>query len=83
MADKKPTPAAADPTADSLLNLKFAQAEADLAEKNGGLGPTTNEYVTTEENAEITQAEGPVDSQGQRRGDIDPSRQGSNAGSHS
>ena len=68
---------------DSLLNLKFAQAEADLAQHNGGLGPTTNEYVTTEENAEITKAEGPIDSQGQRRGDIDPSRQGSNAGSHS
>lgn len=83
MADK-PTKKDATPEADdSLLTLKFAQAEADLAEKNGGLGPTTNVYVTDEENSEITQGEGPVDSQGQRRGDIDPSREGSNAGSHS
>jgi len=78
MADKTQGPAE-----DSLLNLKFAQAEADLAQKNGGLGPVTNQYVTTAENEEITQAEGPIDSQGQRRGDIDPSREGSNAGSHS
>lgn len=77
MADKTQ-----DPAEDSLLNLKFAQAEADLAQKNGGLGPLTNQYVTTDENEEITQAEGPRDSQGQRRGDIDPSREGSNASTH-
>jgi len=77
MADKPQ-----DPAEDSLLNLKFAQAEADLAQKNGGLGPVTNQYVTTDENEEITQAEGPRDSQGQRRGDIDSSREGSNAGTH-
>jgi len=78
---KKPAPgAAAD---DSLLNLKFAQAEADLAQKTGGLGPTTNEYVSSDEDAEITAGEGPVDSQGQRRGVTDPTDEGSTAGSHS
>ncbi len=68
---------------DSLLNLKFAQAEADLAQKNGGLGPTSNEYVTSDEDDEITAAEGPVDSQGQRRGVTDPTDEGSTAGAHS
>ncbi|MEJ7659415.1 MAG: hypothetical protein WKG07_07230 [Hymenobacter sp.] len=83
MADKPAKKDATPEADDSLLTLKFAQAEADLAEKNGGLGPTTNVYVTDEENSEITQGEGPVDSQGQRRGDIDPDRVDSNAGSHS
>jgi hypothetical protein len=68
---------------DALLNLKFAQAEADLAQKNGGLGPTSNEYVSSDEDDEITAAEGPVDSQGQRRGVTDPTDEGSTAGSHS
>ena len=81
MADK-PTQDATPDADDALLNLKFAQAEADLAAKNGGLGPVSNQYVTTAENEEITQAEGPVDSQGQRRGEIDTSREGSNAGNH-
>lgn len=77
---KKHTP---DTSADdSLLNLKFAQAEADLAQKTGGLGPTTNEYVSSDEDDEITQAEGPRDSQGQRRGETDPTDEGSAAGSH-
>ena len=67
---------------DSLLNLKFAQAEADLTQKNGGLGPTSNEYVSSDEDDEITQAEGPRDSQGQRRGETDPTDEGSTAGSH-
>lgn len=80
MADKKPTPA---PTEDSLLNLKFAQAEADLAQKTGGLGPTSNEYVSTDEDDEISQAEGPRDSQGQRRGENDDLVKGDSAGSHS
>ena len=71
------------PADDSLLNLKFAQAEADLAAKTGGLGPITNEYVSTDEDDEISQAEGPLDSQGQRRGETDPTDQGSTAGSHS
>jgi hypothetical protein len=68
---------------DSLLNLKFAQAEADLAQKTGGLGPTTNVYVSSDEDDEITDAEGPRDSQGQRRGETDPTDEGSTAGSHS
>jgi len=54
-----------------------------LAAKTGGLGPTTNEYVSSDEDDEITQAEGPRDSQGQRRGETDPTDQGSTAGSHS
>ncbi|RZK27484.1 MAG: hypothetical protein EOO57_22695 [Hymenobacter sp.] len=79
--EKKPAPdASAD---DSLLNLKFAEAEADLAQKTGGLGPTTNVYVSSDEDDEITAAEGPVDSQGQRRGETNPTDEGSTAGSHS
>lgn len=78
---KKPTPDTA--TDDSLLNLKFAEAEADLAQKTGGLGPTSNVYVSSDEDDEITAAEGPVDSQGQRRGVTDPTDEGSPAGSHS
>ena len=79
--EKKPTPDTS--TDDSLLNLKFAEAEADLAQKTGGLGPTTNVYVSSDEDDEITAAEGPVDSQGQRRGVTDPTDAGSAAGSHS
>ena len=71
------------PADDSLLNLKFAQAEADLAAKTGGLGPTSNEYVSSDEDDEIIQAEGPRDSQGKRRGETDPTDEGSTAGSHS
>ena len=67
---------------DALLNLKFAQAEADLAQKSGGLGPTTNEYVSTDEDDEITQSEGPVDSQGHRRGEEDNQVKGDSAGAH-
>lgn len=78
MADKTQ-----DPAEDSLLNLKFAQAEADLPQKNGGLGPVSNQYVTTEENAEITEGEGPVDSQGHRRGEPDNLVKGDSAGAHS
>jgi hypothetical protein len=75
--------AAPDASADdSLLNLKFAQAEADLAAKTNGLGPTSNEYVTSDEDDEITAGEGPMDKQGQRRGETDPNDQGSTAGSH-
>lgn len=77
---KKPTDdVSAD---DSLLNLKFAQAEADLSAKTGGLGPTTNEYVSSDEDDEITAGEGPIDKQGQRRGETDPNDQVSAAGSH-
>lgn len=65
---------------DPLFNLKHAQAEADLAQKTQGLGPVTNEYVTTDEDTEID--EGPRDSQGQRRGETDPTDEGSTAGRH-
>ncbi|MVN78219.1 hypothetical protein GO988_17965 [Hymenobacter sp. HMF4947] len=68
---------------DALLNLKFAQAEADLAQKTGGLGPTTNVYVSSDEEDEITNAEGPRDSQGQRRGENDELVKGDSAGAHS
>ena len=65
---------------DPLFNLKHAQAEADLAQHTQGLGPITNEYVSTDEDAEID--EGPRDSQGQRRGETDPNDAGSTAGRH-
>ncbi len=65
---------------DPLFNLKHAQAEADLAQNTNGLGPVTNEYVTTDEDDEID--EGPRDSQGQRRGETDPNDEGSTAGRH-
>ena len=65
---------------DPLFNLKHAQAEADLAQTTQGLGPITNEYISTDEETEID--EGPRDSQGQRRGETDPSDEGSTAGRH-
>ena len=65
---------------DPLFNLKHAQAEADLAQNTQGLGPITNEYISTDEETEID--EGPRDSQGQRRGETDPSDEGSTAGQH-
>lgn len=82
MADNKPqklTNAAGDD--DSLLNLKFAQAEADLEQHTGGMGPVANEYISTDEDGELD--EGPRDRQGQRRGETDPTDAGSQAGSHS
>ena len=72
---------ASDPNEhDPLFNLKHAQAEADLAQTTQGLGPITNEYISTDEETEID--EGPRDSQGQRRGETDPSDEGSTAGRH-
>ena len=65
---------------DPLFNLKHAQAEADLAEKTGGLGPETNVYMTSDEDSEID--EGPRDSQGQRRGEPDAGDAGTTAGRH-
>ena len=80
---QQPAPKDQQPaTDDALLNLKFAQAEADLAQKTGGLGPTTNEYVSTDEDDEITDSEGPRDSQGQRRGEADNQVKGDSAGAH-
>ena len=65
---------------DPLFHLKHAQAEADLAPKTGNPGPETNDYLTSEEDAELD--EGPRDSQGQRRGETDPTDEGSAAGRH-
>lgn len=78
--NSKPKQDSAQEEHDPLFNLKHAQAEADLAQKNNGLGPVTNEYVTTDEDSEID--EGPRDSQGQRRGETDPTDEGSTAGRH-
>jgi len=83
MAQNPSKKAEASQDDDSLLNLKFAQAEADLAQNSGGLGPTTNVYVSSEEDDEITEAEGPRDSQGQRRGENDDLVKGDSAGAHS
>ncbi|SDX92470.1 hypothetical protein SAMN04488069_104159 [Hymenobacter psychrophilus] len=65
---------------DPLFNLKHAEAESALVEKNGGLGPVTNVYMTEAEESDIDN--GPRDSQGTRRGEQNPSREGSNAGTH-
>jgi len=65
---------------DPLFNLKHAEAEADLAGHTHGLGPVTNEYVTTDEDSEID--EGPRDSQGFRRGENATSADGASAGDH-
>ncbi|AYA35605.1 hypothetical protein D3Y59_00175 [Hymenobacter oligotrophus] len=64
---------------DPLFNLKHAQVEAELQQQTGGLGPLTNEYISTDEDGELD--EGPRDSQGRRRGEpgIDL---GSTAGKH-
>ncbi|WP_310393231.1 hypothetical protein [Hymenobacter sp.] len=80
MAQPKSTPNPSPDEHDPLFNLKHAQAEADLAQNTQGLGPVTNEYVTTDEDTEID--EGPRDSQGQRRGETDPTDEGSTAGRH-
>ncbi len=72
-----------DQAADPLFNLKHAQAEAELAAKTNGLGPTTNVYVTSDEEDEIDRSEGPRDSQGQRRGETDDLVKGDSAGAHS
>ncbi|WP_022822522.1 hypothetical protein [Hymenobacter norwichensis] len=64
---------------DPLFNLKHAQAESELSATTGGLGPTSNEYVSTDEEDELD--EGPRDKQGLRRGE-NPGVDGSPAGSH-
>lgn len=64
---------------DPLFNLKHAQAESELSATTGGLGPTSNEYVSTDEDDELD--EGPRDKQGLRRGE-NPTADGSAAGSH-
>ncbi|MBD2768219.1 hypothetical protein IC235_09975 [Hymenobacter sp. BT664] len=65
---------------DPLFNLKHAQAEAELAQHTNGLGPITNEYVTSDEDGEID--EGPRDSQGFRRGENPTNVNGTSAGDH-
>lgn len=80
MANQPKKPATDPQPGDPLFNLKHAQAEAELAEKTGGLGPITNEYITTDEDDAID--EGPRDSQGFRRGENDPPILGSSAGNH-
>ena len=80
MANQPKKQAAQPQPGDPLFNLKHAQAEAELALKTGGLGPLTNEYITTDEDAALD--EGPRDSQGFRRGENDTPVLGSNAGDH-
>ena len=75
-ADKAPV--AGDP----LFNLHHAEAEAELAKTTGGLGPTTNEYVTSDEEADIDEAIAPRDSQGFVRGENAANATGSSAGDH-
>ncbi|RAK65283.1 hypothetical protein [Hymenobacter edaphi] len=65
---------------DPLFNLKHAQAESELEQQTGGLGPLTNEYISTDEDAELD--EGPRDSQGLRRGESADNIIGSTAGKH-
>ena len=67
---------------DPLFNLKHAQAEAELAKNTGGLGPTTNVYITSDEEATIDEATVPRDSQGFIRGVSEPDIIGSSAGDH-
>ena len=69
-------------TGDPLFTLHHAQAEAELAKHNGGLGPTTNVYVTNQEEENIDEAIAPRDSQGFTRGEDEPGVIGSNAGGH-
>ena len=78
---KKPTEKA--PTvSDPLFNLHHAEAEAELAKTTGGLGPTTNEYVSSDEEADIDEAIAPRDSQGFVRGENSANATGSSAGDH-
>jgi hypothetical protein len=78
---KKPAdkaPALGDP----LFNLHHAEAEAELAKTTGGLGPITNEYVSSDEEADIDEAIAPRDSQGFVRGENASNVSGSSAGDH-
>lgn len=65
---------------DPLFNLKHAQAESELVQQTGGLGPTSNVYVTNDEDEALD--EGPRDKQGFRRGESAGPETGSTAGSH-
>ena len=67
---------------DPLFTLHHAQAETELAKNNGGLGPTTNVYVTNDEEENIDGSIAPIDSQGFTRGEEESGVIGSNAGDH-
>ena len=67
---------------DPLFNLHHAEAEAELAKTTGGLGPTTNEYVSSDEKADIDDAIAPRDSQGFVRGENSTNTTGSSASAH-
>jgi len=67
---------------DPLFNLKHAQAEAELEKNTGGLGPTTNVYVSSDEETDIDEATVPRDSQGFVRGENSGDIIGSSAGDH-
>ncbi len=83
MATNSKTPAGKAPAVgDPLFNLHHAEAEAELAKTTGGLGPTTNEYISSDEEADIDAATAPRDSQGSVRGENAPDVTGSSAGDH-
>ena len=67
---------------DPLFNLHHAEAEAELVKTTGGLGPTTNEYLSSDEEADIDDATAPRDSQRFVRGENAPAVTGSSAGDH-
>ena len=65
---------------DPLFNLKHAEAEAALGQRPDD---ATDAYATAtaaDDAADLD--EGPRDSQGQRRGETDPTDEGSHAGKH-
>ena len=70
------------PAGDPLFNLHHAEAEAELEKTTGGLGPTTNVYVSSDEEDSIDEATAPRDSQGFSRGINDADATGSSAGDH-
>ncbi|HEX8660083.1 MAG TPA: hypothetical protein VF690_21240 [Hymenobacter sp.] len=78
--NSKPNQNADENEHDPLFNLKHAQAEAELEQHTNGLGPITNEYITSDEDDEID--EGPRDSQGFRRGENNTDVDGTSAGDH-
>ncbi|GAB3235761.1 hypothetical protein GCM10027346_25750 [Hymenobacter seoulensis] len=80
MANQPKKQAAQPQEGDPLFNLKHAQAEMELAQKTGGLGPTSNVYITNDEDEALD--EGPRDKQGFRRGESSGPETGSTAGSH-
>jgi hypothetical protein len=83
MATNSKKPADKAPIAgDPLFNLHHAEAEAELAKTTGGLGPTTNEYISSDEEAAIDEAIAPRDSQGFVRGENAANTVGSSAGDH-